>query len=219
MLNMAPISLPSTQVQSITKTEDGKFTVTSTSEDPSSLTYDAVIIATPLHDAGITLDSPTPVPPFQRTVATFVEGRLREIVKGTKNPTDILTTESDTPPFFSSIGTKGVGENSEKIYKVFSKKTLTENQMNSLFSLVREVKVVDWFAYPHYDVSLPLPPFELDKGLYHLNAIEQAASAIEMSCIGGRNVANLVFSHLTGTVSSGEGVCGEQEGWNGKEEL
>ena len=216
---MAPISLPSTQVQSITKTEDGKFTVTSTSEDPSSLTYDAVIIATPLHDAGITLDSPTPVPPFQRTVATFVEGRLREIVKGTKNPTDILTTESDTPPFFSSIGTKGVGENSEKIYKVFSKKTLTENQMNSLFSLVREVKVVDWFAYPHYDVSLPLPPFELDKGLYHLNAIEQAASAIEMSCIGGRNVANLVFSHLTGTVSSGEGLCGEQEGWNGKEEL
>ena len=181
-------------------------------------TFDAVVIATPLHDSGLTLDSPTPVPIFKRTVATFVEGQLRRIVEGVENPTDILTTESDNPPFFSSIGFKGMSENGERIYKIFSKVPLTDDQISKLFSTVRDVKVVDWYAYPKYDVSLPLPPFELDKGLYHLNAIEQAASAIEMSCIGGRNVANLVWSHLTGTVVSGEEVCRE-EGWSGREEL
>lgn len=36
--------------------------------------------------------------------------------------------------------------------------------------------------------------FTLYKGLYHINAIEWAASAMEMSVIGAKNVANLAYN-------------------------
>ena len=43
--------------------------------------------------------------------------------------------------------------------------------------------MVDWKAYPHYTEKAPLPNFELAPGLYNVNAIEMAASAIEVRSV------------------------------------
>jgi len=52
---------------------------------------------------------------------------------------------------------------------------------------------VGFYAYPTYEVPQKLHPFVLDTdGLFYINAIEQAASAMEMSMISARNVANLI---------------------------
>ena len=43
-----------------------------------------------------------------------------------------------------------------------------------------------------------LGSFVLSPGLYYTSSIEWAASAMEMSAIGGRNAANLAFGHWQG---------------------
>lgn len=50
-----------------------------------------------------------------------------------------------------------------------------------------------WKAYPRYKTEVRADTFKLHDALYHVNAIEWAASAMEMSAIGGRNVANLAY--------------------------
>lgn len=159
--------------------------------------FDAVVLATPLHNADLILPSDVTVVPqeFQRTVATFVNGDLAPLVPGVENPGDILTVVSKEELIFSSIGFKGKGEPG-KNYKIFSKKPLSDSEIKKLFRKVNEMKVVDWNAYPKYSARKTLPDFELMPGLYHINAVEAAASAIEMSCIGSQNVALLVFQYL-----------------------
>ncbi len=78
------------------------------------------------------------------------------------------------------------------VWKVFSHTPLTLSDINELFSSVEKVVEADWLAYPHYEWPQPLDHarFELHKGLYHVNAIEWASSAIEMSAMGAKNVAN-----------------------------
>ena len=49
-------------------------------------------------------------------------------------------------------------------------------------------------------MSQELGSFELHPGLYHVNAVELAASAMEMSALAGWNVANLAADY--GTSSS-----------------
>lgn len=53
------------------------------------------------------------------------------------------------------------------------------------------MNVVDWLAYPEYGTEAREDRFVLAPGLYHVNAIEWAASAMEMSLVGARNVAIL----------------------------
>ena len=41
---------------------------------------------------------------------------------------------------------------------------------------------------------MELPSFVLHDRLYYINAVEAAASAMEMSVVGARNVANLAYN-------------------------
>ena len=51
--------------------------------------------------------------------------------------------------------------------------------------------------YPHYDPPEQFPPFVLDNGgLFYINCIEKAASALEMSAIGAKNVALLTKEYI-----------------------
>lgn len=59
---------------------------------------------------------------------------------------------------------------------------------------VDEVQVLRWKAYPRYSTAERYDKFKLDDGLYHVNAMEWAASAMEMSVISGRNAAILAFN-------------------------
>ena len=82
------------------------------------------------------------------------------------------------------------------VWKVFSNDPLSAEELGLLFSTINETHVIKWKAYPEYTRHNSVGNFTLHSGLYHINAIEFAASAIEMGIIGARNVALLTASHL-----------------------
>lgn len=97
------------------------------------------------------------------------------------------------------------------VYKVFSGKPLKDEQLKLLFSEINNTEVVDWLAYPHYDSNQSMGEFELQPGLYHVNAIEWAGSAMEMSAIAARNIALLALKYLTGDPTAGDLIYEKKE--------
>ena len=69
--------------------------------------------------------------------------------------------------------------------------------LENIFQNAQIIDSVDWFAYPEYSLKYSLPSFKIVDGLYYLNAIEWAASAMEMSMIGAKNVALLTCEKLS----------------------
>ena len=111
------------------------------------------------------------------------------------------------------------------VYKVFSKDILDREQIERMFEVgpgAHAVQTFDWLAYPTYatartaagDLSNFFFPFLVQENgppvagaetaqsrsfgsmLLYANAIENAASALEMSAIGGKNVANLAIDFV-----------------------
>ncbi|KAK2578021.1 hypothetical protein KPH14_008440 [Odynerus spinipes] len=169
--------------------------------------YDIVILATPLTKdqemqiafEGIPMDSLKFVGEYHTTVATFVKGDLNPHYFGLEEELDtILSCNSTTR--INSVGkletVEGLSNNKLKMWKVFSNATLPSDVIHSIFVNVNEVKEIVWKAYPEYSTNVRLDKFKLYDGLYHINAIEWAASAMEMSAIGGRNVAILAHNEF-----------------------
>ncbi|CAE7681273.1 Fructose-bisphosphate aldolase 1, chloroplastic [Symbiodinium microadriaticum] len=124
-----------------------------------------------------------------------------------KAPAQILTTADATTPFYSiglqlpvdTASPAQIVASAEKgepqVYKVFAPQPLPEEELDKWFNRCRSspLHVVDWYAYPQYTIPQGFRPFVLDQdGVFYINAIEQVASAMEMSLIGARNVTNLV---------------------------
>ncbi|XP_029024809.1 prenylcysteine oxidase 1 [Betta splendens] len=177
--------------------------------------YDIVVIATPLHEgkSDITFSGFSPPIPshypgrYQQTVATMVHGLLNMSYLGTTEPasdftvTDILTTDSKgsfinslsaVDPVHIPDGYKRPPASQPKVWKVFSPQPLTQQQLQNMFVSWDSTSEARWLAYPVY--RLPYrksPPFILHDRLYYLNAVEWAASAMEMSAISARNLALL----------------------------
>lgn len=177
--------------------------------------YDIVIIAAPLHqgksDINFSGFSP-PIPShypgrFHQTVATLVHGLLNVSFLGTAEAasdfrvSDVLTTASEgsTINSLSSLdpvhippGYKPTPASHKKVWKVFSPEPLTEEHLKNMFLSWDSVSETRWLAYPAYSPpQRKTPPFILHKRLYYLNAVEWAASAMEMSAISARNLALL----------------------------
>lgn len=131
---------------------------------------------------------------YHRTVATIVAGHVHSKYGSI---TDILTCDKSN--FFTSISllhpTILVVAEKYPVYKIFSPEPLTKTQLDSIFTEIQHVEVHDWLAYPEYNSIPPsFPPFVLASKLYYLNAVEWAASAIEMSLISGKNIALMISS-------------------------
>lgn len=176
-----------------------------------SNTYDAVILAMP-----ITSDT-QPVLKFSnfpekltfegqyhRTVSTIVHGKINHTYFGFKTPADVVDEicclRNDMK--FNSIGriypvdyTEQKNDKKSEVWKIFSQSPLSEKLLKELFIEVKEVKIKDWLAYPHYTSNLRSDKFILHNNLYHLNALEWTASAMEMSVIGAKNVALLLYNN------------------------
>ena len=186
--------------------------------------WDAVVIACPLETTdiqfeGFDTDKWTPIKKqkFHRTVANFVHGKLNPRFFGVEEhdntfPQEILTTKMQEPAVeFKSIGlqspvnltkqqrndyAKAARKDIAQTYKIFTTEPLTDQQLNLIFSEYTDHTAVDWMAYPEYISPERFSSFVLDEGLFYVNCIEHVASAMEMSCIGGKNAALLANDYL-----------------------
>ncbi|XP_029371882.1 prenylcysteine oxidase 1 [Echeneis naucrates] len=187
--------------------------------------YDIVVIATPLHQgkSDITFSGFSPPIPsnypgrYHQTVTTLVHGLLNMSYLGTTQPaseftvSDILTTDSKDA-FINSLssinpvhipkGYKQPPASHTKVWKVFSQQPLSQEQLQKIFLSWDSVSESRWLAYPAYrPPHRNTPPFILHDRLYYLNAVEWAASAIEMSSISARNVALLAHHRWHGQIA------------------
>ncbi|XP_007567285.1 prenylcysteine oxidase 1 [Poecilia formosa] len=177
--------------------------------------YDIVVIATPLHQgksditfSGFSPPIPTHYPGlYHQTVATLVHGTLNVSYLGTAEAaseftvSEILTTDSkgcainslsSLDPVHIPDGYERPPASHPKVWKVFSSEPLTPKQLQQMFLSYDSVSETPWLAYPSYrPPHRKTPPFVLHNRLYYLNAVEWAASAMEMSVISARNVALL----------------------------
>nr|CAD7411179.1 unnamed protein product [Timema poppensis] len=174
--------------------------------------YDIVIVAAPLTEdtrRGIEF-SDFPVDfsfpgEYHRTVCTMVHGKINHTWFGFKDESDmldgVLTTKLGLQ--FNSLGKQNPVDYSSKtnnkankldVWKIFAQTQLQPQFLSELFSKIKEVTFINWLAYPHYEANPRLDQFVLFENLYHINAIEWAASAMEMSIIGAKNVALLVYN-------------------------
>ncbi|XP_023708450.1 prenylcysteine oxidase 1 isoform X2 [Cryptotermes secundus] len=192
----------------------------------TSSLYDMIIIATPLTEntqASIRfLNFPksfTFPGVYHKTVSTIVHGKLNVTYFGFENEKEavdeILTVKQDL--VFNSVGRLNPvdytpNEGVFDVWKVFSQRPLTKVELNDLFLQQKDVHVVDWLAYPHYHSEQRTDEFILHKHLFYINAIEWAASAMEMSVVGAKNVALLSYKTWTG-------ISEAKETGNRKEEL
>ncbi|XP_057319102.1 prenylcysteine oxidase 1-like [Microplitis mediator] len=166
--------------------------------------YDVVIIATPLtHDqkmpitfGGFPEDVNFEFPGnYQTTYASFVQGSLNPGYFRLEESIDGILSCDPNKTIVSSLGklttVQGVDSN---VWKIFSRNPLEINIINKMFQQVQLIKEIKWKAYPKYSTIQSNNNFKLYNSLYHVNAIEWAASAMEMSAIGGRNVAILIYN-------------------------
>ncbi|KAG7672478.1 hypothetical protein KSW81_001442 [Nannochloris sp. 'desiccata'] len=201
--------------------------------------YDAVIIATPFHnhpgrsgngtvgDGGAFLNItgvslPTiPRRNYQMTIVTIIKGALRPtffgLPPGPMPYNSILVTEEGSSFLrvpFNSISKITSTSGFKGLYKIFSKKPMPDTWLSMLFDNGYEVAAYqEWAgAYPAFDPPENYPPFQLSQGLYYANAWENAASAMEMAALGGRNVALLAAQHLSNTKISSNDVSILQRG-------
>lgn len=166
-------------------------------------TYDIVIIATPLtHDQkfsikfeGFPRNDFYTAGEYHKTIATFVKADLKPQYFGLEDEIDIILSCNPNKTIISSLGrlnsVEGPTKDDRRIWKIFTNDPLKREILDEMFSNIDEIQQVVWKAYPEYTTDNYQYKFKLDEALYHVNAIEWAASAMEMSAIGGRNVALL----------------------------
>ncbi|XP_061732265.1 prenylcysteine oxidase 1 isoform X2 [Nerophis ophidion] len=184
--------------------------------------YDIVVIATPLHqgksDISFSGFSP-PVPShfpgsYQQVFATLIHGVLNTSYLGVTRPasefsvSDVLTTDSDgsnvyslssVAPVHVPTGYSRPPASHSQVWRVSSPRALSQEELRRMFLSWDSVSETRWLAYPAYRTpTRRTPPFILHSRLYYLNAVEWAASAMEMSAISARNVALLAHHRWHG---------------------
>ncbi|XP_025723059.1 prenylcysteine oxidase 1-like [Callorhinus ursinus] len=178
--------------------------------------YDIVVIATPLHldnsSSSITFEGFDPPidaaqGSFQPTVVSLVHGYLNSSYFGFPDPklfpfASILTT--DFPNFFCALDNicpVNISANFRRkqpqeaaVWRVQSPRPLLRSQLKTLFRSYYSVQTAEWQAHPVYGSHTTLPRFALHDQLFHLNALEWAASSVEVMAVAAKNVALLAYN-------------------------
>ncbi|XP_065730792.1 prenylcysteine oxidase-like isoform X3 [Phocoena phocoena] len=177
--------------------------------------YDIVVIATPLHlDNSSTITFEGFDPPidvvqgsFQPTVISLVHGYLNSSYFGFPDPklfpfASILTT--DFPSFFCALDNmcpvnvsasfRRKQPQEAAVWRVRSPQPLLRSQLKTLFRSYYSVQTAEWQAHPVHGPRSPLPRFVLHDQLFLLNALEWAASSVEVTAVAAKNVALLAFN-------------------------
>ena len=198
------------------------YILTDSSTSETSV-YDAVILAAPLCNCGITFEgfdcpiyTKASMQPYHQTVATFVKGQINPRFFGESSldenfPLNILTTEMVNPDAKTSshgialpvdveekqlsVFRQCLSKDPTRIWKVFSSEPLLKEDISKLFTSHEKVQENVWTAYPQFSPPEDFSPFVLDNSkLFYINCIEKVASAMEMSMIGAKNCALLLDS-------------------------
>ena len=193
-------------------------------EEVKSKEYDIVILATPVYQ-GVTKikfeDFQNDIQPVQNnfhlTVTSFIEGHPNtsyfDIDDINSFPNAFLTCNKNIPfSLFAKQQPVDQAEPKVPVYKVFSNTVLTTEKLKELVPDISDLRVVEWMAYPEYASSIELPSFTLHEQLYHINAIEMAASAMEMSVVGAKNVALLAYYRYNGLYDKIDEVLSKSDG-------
>ncbi|XP_057675807.1 prenylcysteine oxidase 1 [Corythoichthys intestinalis] len=177
--------------------------------------YDIVVIATPLHQGKSDISFSGLSPPtasqfpgiYHQVFSVLVHGVLNTSYLGVTRPSseftvsEVLTVDSEDNVMYSLTSLDPVHipsgysrppASSAKVWKVFSPRALSQDDLARMFLSWDSVSQTPWLAYPTYrPPRRQIPPFILHKRLYYLSAVEWAASSMEMSAISARNAALL----------------------------
>ncbi|KRY92891.1 Prenylcysteine oxidase, partial [Trichinella pseudospiralis] len=228
LLKISKATFHSCRILEITRQVNGSFSLHLTNNETLNTRrdgYKSVVIACPLIAGQIKLNVanlPSLEPfcsPYHRTTTTFVSGILRKHHPWSNRPDfvkTILVSDVDFPiaslakvdPLRRDDGLERQIGNYD-MYKLFSRDFLTPEQLNMVFEQFSYHTAVPWLAYPEYAGQSKDCSFILTDGLYYVNAIENAASAMEMSCIGAKNVALLLASHWNGDLTKVDNTSSE----------
>jgi len=171
-----------------------------------------------IHFSGVDVSAANFVGKYHRTVATIVNAKLR-LTSLQNYYLDDASNFISVAPLYPVDYTPDADKDLPSVFKVFSKLPLTASELADLFidaavdahepacsaengkdakrcrKEEATTQVFDWLAYPDYEVNQTLQSFVLAEGLFYTSAIEMAASAMEMSSLAGKNVANLVVAY------------------------
>lgn len=178
--------------------------------------FDILIIASPLTKDksniifnGIDVEIKIPGSYVPVTV-TIVQGILNKTTLGIQSDMRNTLSFELSPkfPFFSIEEVSISDPNSEDIkpvYRIHSQGPITDEFLQTIFVSINEVSRTDWLAVPMMETNPDLGTFQLSEGLYYINRIEQAISAMEIAVVGAKNVVNLIrtkYSNNTAYVKS-----------------
>ncbi|XP_059477692.1 prenylcysteine oxidase 1-like [Neocloeon triangulifer] len=166
--------------------------------DSVSDVYDAVIIATPLNGTlGLPVEASVTVRPMEDVWVTLVEASGINPSAFGQPVDEVIAVGPAWLNSMSKVWPVDSTKPEKPVYKIFSASKPSEAQLAEVLEGVGETRQHLWPAYPHYDWSDNADaPFALLPGLIHNNAIEWAASAMEMSLVSARNAANCAAHHL-----------------------
>lgn len=187
-----------------------------TENDAQIEPYDVVVVAVPLQLSNISFEGITlpriPRREYKQVVVTIIRGVPRPTFfglpysEGMPYHEILLTDDGGVQVPFSALAR--IGQASPPfdgppvsfrrgLYKLFSGAPLPRAWLSMLFDAGYEVAALKpWLAYPVFDPPENFPPFEFGPGLYYPPAMENAASAMEMAAIAGRNAALLASNYM-----------------------
>ena len=164
-------------------------------------TFEIVVIACPLDltDIEMPLYRTNRDREYQTVHAHFIAGEINyAYFNGVSNrPQTIFTIESRDIPFNSIAKTGYATEWGVPIYKVFSRNKLDQDFFNQTFNNIKGQTYKEWKAYTVLSPSKKWPSFQLGKGVFYINAMESAVSAMETQAVAARNVMNLTMVYLS----------------------
>jgi prenylcysteine oxidase/farnesylcysteine lyase len=180
--------------------------------------YDYVIIACPIMKTNIKFDETFPDILLSDLMPVLFQENYKFYIKGEVNPEYFtgLTNTTVLPHILLSVdkvnsnGLTEIIKIKEGLFVTQSTRNLTEAELDEIFLPGKEVVFHHaWdFAYPQIvpmDKSATLPRFEISKNVFHLNAIELAASCMEMSMISAKNAVNIIEKSIRGEFDQDEG--------------
>lgn len=109
----------------------------------------------------------------------------------------LIMSTGTAPTHFSAISPAKAYHDGTFLYKLFLDGTDDLATLDGLFENYTIVGQHDWHAYPRFSPPESFAPFQLAPGLYYGNALETAASAMEIAGIAACNNVLLAGQYLS----------------------